>query len=378
MANPIDSERKRKALEPRSQPYRFKIKPLHYIAYRRNNNFDGGKWIAIFVRAQHALGLESDLNYSEALELAMVWFDAVGGDGDSQALLTATVDTAIVEYVKHLRVERTDRAANETNGRIRKYASPALLKSKLATLTTRQVKAFRDGMVKDDEDPEVIRKSKDSANRVMNMLKAALNLSYRNGMVNSDAAWKRVESFRNVGKARILFLTDEQVDALLESTTGGLHNLIELAVHTGARYGELCTARVGDFDAVEGTLYLNGKTGSRTAYLSDSTVSLVKRLVKRKFPTAPLLMQDDGRAFARDSLRWSFRAAARAAKLPEEAVFYSLRHYHISKALLAGVNAQVIAENCGTSTRMIEQHYGKFLKADRRAMFNMVNVGGDA
>lgn len=308
----------------------------------------------------------------------MVWFDAVGGDGDSQALLTATVDTAIVEYVKHLRVERTDRAANEANGRIRKYASPTLLKSKLTTLTTRQVKAFRDGMVKDDENAEVIRKSKDSANRVMNMLKAALNLAYRNGLVNSDAAWKRVESFRNVGKARILFLTDVQVDALLESTTGGLHDLIEVAVHTGARYGELCTARVGDFDAVEGTLYLTGKTGSRTAYLSDDTVSLVKRLVKRKLPTAQLVMQDDGQPWARDSLRWSFRAAARLAKLPEEAVFYSLRHYHISKALLAGVNIQVIAENCGTSTRMIEQHYGKSLKADRRPMFNLVSVGGGA
>ena len=33
---------------------------------------------------------------------------------------------------------------------------------------------------------------------------------------------------------------------------------------------------------------------------------------------------------------------------------------------------QVVAENCGTSLRMIEKHYGKFPKADRRAMFNAV------
>jgi hypothetical protein len=36
------------------------------------------------------------------------------------------------------------------------------------------------------------------------------------------------------------------------------------------------------------------------------------------------------------------------------------------------VQPQVVAENCGTSMRMIESHSGKFLKADRRAMFNTV------
>jgi integrase len=60
------------------------------------------------------------------------------------------------------------------------------------------------------------------------------------------------------------------------------------------------------------------------------------------------------------------------AKLPPETVFYSLRHYYISKALLAGVQAQVVAENCGTSLAMIEKHYGKFLRADRKAMLDKV------
>ena len=69
------------------------------------------------------------------------------------------------------------------------------------------------------------------------------------------------------------------------------------------------------------------------------------------------------------------QAAVRAAKLPAETVFYSLRHYHISKALLAGVPPQVVAENTGTSVSMIEQHYGKFLPQDRRDFFNAVKLG---
>ncbi len=62
----------------------------------------------------------------------------------------------------------------------------------------------------------------------------------------------------------------------------------------------------------------------------------------------------------------------KAAKVPAETTFYALRHTHISLALLAGVNIQVLSENTGTSVRMIEQYYGKFLRADRRAMFDKV------
>jgi len=61
-----------------------------------------------------------------------------------------------------------------------------------------------------------------------------------------------------------------------------------------------------------------------------------------------------------------------AEKISESTVFYSLRHTHVSLALLGGVNIQVLAGNLGTSIRMIEMHYGKFLRSDRRAMFNAV------
>jgi hypothetical protein len=56
--------------------------------------------------------------------------------------------------------------------------------------------------------------------------------------------------------------------------------------------------------------------------------------------------------------------------VPADTVLYWRRHTHISLALLAGVNIQVRAENVGTSVRMIEKHFWKFLNRDRRAMFD--------
>lgn len=373
MGNQIDSIRKRKALQPRARPYTHKIKPKYYIGYRRNKAFDAGKWIALIGKQQHPLGIEADMTYTDALDAALLWFASC--EGIEGSVVNATVETAIDDYVQHLRIERSGQAAKETADRLRNHVSPVMLKTRLASLTTRQIKVFRDGLVKVGDDPEATRKSKDTANRVMGMLKAALNLAYKTGMVASDVAWRRVDLFKNVSKPRTLFLTDDQVAALLDASKGGFHSLVEVAIHTGARYGELVNARVGAFDSVDGTLQLTGKTGPRVVYLSDRAVEVIQRVVRDRLPSAFLLVRDDGEQWARGHQQDPVKKVVRAAGLPTEMVFYSLRHYHISKALLAGVNAQVVAENCGTSIIMIEKHYGKFMKSDRRAMFDLVELG---
>jgi hypothetical protein len=39
--------------------------------------------------------------------------------------------------------------------------------------------------------------------------------------------------------------------------------------------------------------------------------------------------------------------------------FYTLRHAHISRALEAGMPLSLVAENCGTSLRMLEVNYAR-------------------
>jgi integrase len=47
------------------------------------------------------------------------------------------------------------------------------------------------------------------------------------------------------------------------------------------------------------------------------------------------------------------------------ATFYALRHSYISRALRQGVPAKAVADHCGTSLRMIEANYAKFIPEDR-------------
>jgi len=43
-----------------------------------------------------------------------------------------------------------------------------------------------------------------------------------------------------------------------------------------------------------------------------------------------------------------------------------LRHTHASHAILADANLKLLADNMGTSIKMLEQHYAKFIAAARR------------
>lgn len=373
MANKLDSERKRRALKPNPHPYRHQIKPKHYLTYRRNKVFNTGRWIALLGRKSQSLGLECDLDYAGALDAALTWFSTFNAE-TGEINNNACVDDAVRDYAAYLKAEKGPSTAGEVRARLNKHLSARLRSTRLRELTTPQVRRFRDSMVASSDDPDTVRRSKDSANRVLGMLKAALSRAYRDGLVSSDGAWKRVERFKGVAVARRLYLTPEQVSTLQETATGALEVLIRLGVMTGARYGELATARVCDFDAAAGTLDVNGKTGHRSVHLADTTAAFIQALVDGRGGDEYLTTQDSGNPWIKGSLKRSFPALIRRAELPGETVFYSLRHYHLSRALLAGVNAQVAAENCGTSIAMLEKHYAKFMQSDRRDMFNKVSL----
>jgi hypothetical protein len=54
------------------------------------------------------------------------------------------------------------------------------------------------------------------------------------------------------------------------------------------------------------------------------------------------------------------------ASLDPKGCFYALRHAYISESIEKNVPPTIIAENCGTSVRMIEQTYAKVLFEKKR------------
>ena len=204
-----------------------------------------------------------------------------------------------------------------------------------------------------------------------------------------------MKPFKDVNRARDVFLTTEQCRALLNACEPDFRSLVRSALITGCRYGELVRRTVRDLDLKQCTLSVpDGKTGARVVVLSDAAAQHFRELAKDKLPTALLHYREEngkdeetgkpitelepwGKSEQARRIKAALNAANREIKKHPErftstTCFYSLRHTHASLALLAGVNIQVLAENMGTSVRMIEKHYGKFMQADRRTMFNAV------
>jgi hypothetical protein len=78
------------------------------------------------------------------------------------------------------------------------------------------------------------RRAKDSANRNLVALKAALNRALESRLISSDFAWRTVKAFEKVSRRRERFLEPEQRRKLLKACPADLRALHGAAIGGGA------------------------------------------------------------------------------------------------------------------------------------------------
>ncbi|MGC2048291.1 MAG: tyrosine-type recombinase/integrase [Gallionella sp.] len=280
---------------------------------------------------------------------------------------TLTVKTAIDAYILGKKAEGESQA-RDAEQRLNLHVIPKLGKRNISELTLTELRKWRDQLVSRSDKPV----SKSTANRIMNNFKAALNRAFAdesNGLL-TDKAWRVLESFEDADKAREDHFMESEVLTLIEKANEKdpyFANLLEAAFYTGARYGELCLLDVRHFDAKRGQVQIpGGKTGARITTLTAEAVAFFKRLAAGKRPRDILLPRSDGTRWGKSGQHRPMKAALQAAGLPASASFYTLRHTYISRAIELGMPLTLVAENVGTSVRMIESNYGKFIALTRR------------
>ncbi len=221
----------------------------------------------------------------------------------------------------------------------------------------------------DPEDAERRRQRRSTVNRITTTLKAALNHAARlyPGECSSDAAWRTgLRAFRRVGAARQRWLSREEVVRLLRACHGDFRRLVQAALYTGCRYGELCRAIVSDFSPARKTLSVPiSKTGrSRDVFLNDEAAEFFARLIAHKQPGDRLLLRNDAARGSAEPWGISHQArrialACKRAGIHPPISFHGLRHTHASLAVESGMTLIALARNLGhADTRMVERHYG--------------------
>ncbi|MBI3915581.1 MAG: tyrosine-type recombinase/integrase [Betaproteobacteria bacterium] len=373
MAERIDTTTGRARLKVRREPYWARIEQGSFIGFRKLPKGEG-TWIARWRNAegQHYRALGHHPDYDAAVKAARQWFAQC--DGATPKMVT--VAEACRQYVAERRARKGDANANDAEGRFKRHVYDATIgKLELAKLKAADIEKWLHGLIRnDDEDEDAERRSKDSANRNLAALKAALNRAFHSGLVASDAQWRRVRSFEDVSRRRERFLTLTQRKRLYVSASPELKRLIKAVALTAARPGEIAAARVADLDSKAGMITLSGKTGRRTIPLSPDAIAFFKSCYTGRDASAPLIVRDSGIPWNKWAWGEAMREAVTQAKLPDDVVLYSVRHAAISEMLTAKLDPLSVARLAGTSVNMISKHYGHLVQDHVRAQLAAVKV----
>jgi len=350
-----------------------------YLGYRKATK-GSGSWIARFrdttgrqnFRSIAAADDVADtdgvavLTFDKAQERARAWFEEMAtGDLSSRQRGPYTVANCMRDYLDWAKQHRKSAAHLETY--IRAFILPQLGNVDAAKLTTAMLRKWHHDIAEEaprlrtgkgqqqrlkaeDPDPaEALRKRRLRANRHLVTLKAALTRAWRDGRIARNDAWVRIQPFSGTERRRSRFLTREEARRLLNASPPIVRDLVQLALLTGARYGELCNLNVHDFHPEAGTLFVrDSKSGKpRHIILNEEGIRYCRQLMAGRAGLNPLLIRHDGGRWSRDHHRRLFKKAVVRAGLDPSFTFHELRHTWASLTIMAGAPLMVVAQNLG-------------------------------
>jgi integrase len=205
---------------------------------------------------------------------------------------------------------------------------------------------------------------------------AGLNRAHRLGHIGNPAAW-RLETLPDDDESETaVFLSPAQRRGLIDSATPAAAAFLRGLEVSGARRKELAEATAADFDGPY--LKLSHRKGrppklrSRYVVLDEEGVTFFKSQAHGKDPAARLFTTADGHPWRRDQWAQEVRTAVsahngraqRELRVARGASAYSFRHARISELLqVYGVDPLTVVAQTGTSLRMIERTYFKFIRS---------------
>ena len=417
----LDSRTARIKLKPRKSPHRVRLEQGLSLGYYKPAK-GCGSWVAFLNPAkgdrsawkQHALRPADDfteadgetiLNFAQAQAKAREWFkdQSERGENSTGALGSYTVEKAMKDYLDDGR-RRGMKSIGRTECAVKAHILPALGGVEVSKLSRTRIESW---LTKLAESPKRVRTKnpnspipkprnfknprkpkpvlvppappmteeekrarKDTANRILTILKAALNHALDRRRVKDGSAWKSVKPYAGVTSVRIRFLSVEEQQRLVNVCPKDFANLVRAALFTGARYGELTRLRVSDFDPKSKTILIAvSKSGKpRHIFLNSEALKFFTTITASKSAESLLLKREGVQRRVRKDLTspegWAYGDQSRlmseacAAARLDPISFHELRHTYASGLVNGEISMAVVAAQLGHSgTRMTEKHY---------------------
>jgi integrase len=386
----IDSREARRKLAPRDVCHWRSLERGLHLGYRRIKNGAGTWWARHYLGKRQyetdALGIADDLSDADGVAVLDYWQAQEKARNRMVARAHAaagktgpyTVADAMDAYMRFLGDDgRGAHTIRDARYRDQAFVRPKLGNTDVAALTADKLRQWRDDLVQTPPrvrtrkgnaqnhraiaDDDAWRARRSSANRTWSILRAALNHAFHSGKAPSDLEWRKVKPFRSADAARVRYLSVAEAKRLINAANPDFRLLVQAALQTGARYGELARLTVADFNPDVGTLSIQqSKSGkSRHVVLTDEGVRFFRRLCAGRAGDEIMLRKRSGSP-------WDFAHQVRPmdetvarAKITPPISFHGLRHTWASHAVMNGMPLMVVARNLGhADTRMVEKHYG--------------------
>ncbi len=375
----------------RKEPHWLTLNEGEHLGYYRGART--AKWVARF-RApgtgnpyqQKTLGEADDtaeadgeviLDFRQAQEQARTWFLELHRSAGKK-MGRYSVGHALNDYLNNFqgkdlantkrRVEaiiRPDLGELEASKLTHTAINDWLQKIATAPARSRTAKGAAQNFREVEDTDDARRQRRASANRILTILKAALNRAFQNGKIPCDDAWRRVRPFQKVDVPKVRYLDIEQTRRLVRACDAAFKPMVQAALLTGARYSELTRLVVRDFDPAGATVRFNlTKAGvPRVSYLDHEGVSFFEEHIINKAPADLIFPRPDGKCWQASQQTRPLAAACERAGM-EPVGFHDLRRTFGARMAMAGVPMAVIAEALGhADERITRKHYAHLSKS---------------
>jgi len=168
---------------------------------------------------------------------------------------------------------------------------------------------------------------------------------------------------------RLRFLSEDEIQRLLAECRGYLRDLVEAAILTGCRRGELLSLK---WDQIRnGFIYLdNNKTGeARQIPISDPFDDLLKRMRQRDQLKSDYVFTYHGHPVK--EIKTAFRAAVRRSGI-EDFRFHDLRHTFASRVLDRGGSLKDVQKLLGHKSMTLTLRYALLSPDPKKADVNLL------
>ncbi|MCF7875357.1 MAG: site-specific integrase [Candidatus Omnitrophica bacterium] len=201
-----------------------------------------------------------------------------------------------------------------------------------------------------------------TVNRELACLKHMFTMAIQWGKAEINPV-KKVKLFRE-NNQRVRYLEIEEIEKLLKSCKGYTKRIIEIALNTGMRKGEILGLRWADIDFRRGIIYLLDTKNSdkREVPINNRVKQALVSQLKHK-DSSYVFCNKDGKPY-RD-IRKSFVAALNKSGIINFR-FHDLRHTFASHLVMSGVDLNTVRELMGHKSLRMTLRYSHLSPAHKQ------------